>query len=193
MCTAVPSIAESGDVVRARTGPQSGLPGQRSTTPKVDQSIYPGQQSSHLLRAQISVIGASKKKCRRKITSVPLGKARVVREGRDFEHHYLWLLWSYTALEAAETLSKEGIDIEVVDLRTISPLDREAIAESVRKTSKVIVLHEHSRTGGPRRRNRCHHQLKKFSTISTAPSCASPPRILPCRSRRRRRNTSCPS
>jgi len=54
----------------------------------------------------------------------------------------------YTALEAAETLSKEGIDLEVVDLRTISPLDREAIAESVRKTSKVIVLHEHSRTGG---------------------------------------------
>src|ERR1700720_3112598 len=54
----------------------------------------------------------------------------------------------YTALEAAETLSKEGIDVEIVDLRTVSPLDREAITETVRKTSKVIILHEHSRTGG---------------------------------------------
>jgi 2-oxoisovalerate dehydrogenase E1 component beta subunit len=78
---------------------------------------------------------------------VPLGKARVVREGRDLSI-ITYAAMVYTALEAAETLSKEGIDLEVVDLRTISPLDREAIAESVRKTSKVIVLHEHSRTGG---------------------------------------------
>jgi 2-oxoisovalerate dehydrogenase E1 component beta subunit len=78
---------------------------------------------------------------------VPLGKARVVREGRDLSI-ITYAAMVYTALEAAETLCKEGIDIEVVDLRTISPLDHEAIAESVRKTSKVIVLHEHSRTGG---------------------------------------------
>ena len=52
------------------------------------------------------------------------------------------------ALEAAEILSKEGIDIEVVDLRTVSPLDREAIAATVKKTNKVIILHEHARTGG---------------------------------------------
>src|SRR6202163_1959276 len=78
---------------------------------------------------------------------VPLGKARVVREGRDLSI-ITYAAMVYTALEAAETLSKEGIDIEVVDLRTVSPLDREAIAESVRKSSKVIILHEHSRTGG---------------------------------------------
>src|SRR5206468_9086124 len=54
----------------------------------------------------------------------------------------------HTALEAAEVLSKQGIDLEILDLRTISPLDREAIAQTVRKTNKVIVLHEHSRTGG---------------------------------------------
>jgi 2-oxoisovalerate dehydrogenase E1 component beta subunit len=54
----------------------------------------------------------------------------------------------YTALEAAEILSKEGIDLEVVDLRTVSPLDRDAIVQTVRKTNKVILLHEHSRTGG---------------------------------------------
>jgi 2-oxoisovalerate dehydrogenase E1 component beta subunit len=54
----------------------------------------------------------------------------------------------YVALEAAEILSKEGIEMEVVDLRTVSPLDREAIAATVKKTNKVIVLHEHTRTGG---------------------------------------------
>src|SRR5207237_2727362 len=54
----------------------------------------------------------------------------------------------HTALEAAEILAKEGIDLEVLDLRTVAPLDREAILETVRKTNKVIILHEHSRTGG---------------------------------------------
>ncbi len=54
----------------------------------------------------------------------------------------------HTALEAAEILSKEGIDVEILDLRTVSPLDREAIVQTVRKTNKVIILHEHQRTGG---------------------------------------------
>ncbi len=78
---------------------------------------------------------------------VPLGKARIAREGHDLSI-ITYAAMVYTALEAAETLSQEGIDLEIVDLRTISPLDRQAIAETVRKTSKVIVLHEHSRTGG---------------------------------------------
>jgi 2-oxoisovalerate dehydrogenase E1 component beta subunit len=54
----------------------------------------------------------------------------------------------HTALEAAEVLNKDGIDIEILDLRTVSPLDRKAIAQTVKKTNKVIILHEHSRTGG---------------------------------------------
>jgi 2-oxoisovalerate dehydrogenase E1 component beta subunit len=54
----------------------------------------------------------------------------------------------HTALEAAEVLKKDGIDIEILDLRTVSPLDREAIVQTVKKTNKVIILHEHSRTGG---------------------------------------------
>jgi 2-oxoisovalerate dehydrogenase E1 component beta subunit len=54
----------------------------------------------------------------------------------------------FTALEAAEILAKEGIDVEVVDLRTLAPLDREAIANTVRKTNKVILLHEDAKTGG---------------------------------------------
>jgi 2-oxoisovalerate dehydrogenase E1 component beta subunit len=78
---------------------------------------------------------------------VPLGKARIAREGRDLSI-ITYAAMVHTALEAAETLSKEGIDIEIVDLRTIAPLDREAIAATARKTSKVIILHEHARTGG---------------------------------------------
>jgi 2-oxoisovalerate dehydrogenase E1 component beta subunit len=78
---------------------------------------------------------------------VPLGKARIAREGRDLSI-ITYAAMVHTALEAAERLNQEGIDVEIVDLRTISPLDRKAIAETVRKTSKVIILHEHSRTGG---------------------------------------------
>jgi 2-oxoisovalerate dehydrogenase E1 component beta subunit len=52
------------------------------------------------------------------------------------------------ALEAATKLAEEGIEIEVVDLRTLLPLDRETICESAKKTSKVLLLHEDTRTGG---------------------------------------------
>jgi 2-oxoisovalerate dehydrogenase E1 component beta subunit len=78
---------------------------------------------------------------------VPLGKARTAREGRDLSI-ITYAALVHTALEAAEILAREGIETEVLDLRTLSPLDREAIAQTVRKTSKVILLHEHSRTGG---------------------------------------------
>jgi 2-oxoisovalerate dehydrogenase E1 component beta subunit len=54
----------------------------------------------------------------------------------------------HVAVEAAETLAKEGIDAEIVDLRTVAPLDRAAIAKTVSKTNKVILLHEDVRTGG---------------------------------------------
>jgi 2-oxoisovalerate dehydrogenase E1 component beta subunit len=54
----------------------------------------------------------------------------------------------YVALEAAEILAKEGIEIEVLDLRTLAPLDRQAIAATVGKTNKVILLHEDVKTGG---------------------------------------------
>jgi 2-oxoisovalerate dehydrogenase E1 component beta subunit len=54
----------------------------------------------------------------------------------------------HTAIEAAEKLACEGISVEIVDLRTLVPLDDETILSSVRKTSKVIVLHEATETGG---------------------------------------------
>jgi 2-oxoisovalerate dehydrogenase E1 component beta subunit len=79
--------------------------------------------------------------------AVPLGKAAVRREGRDISV-ITYGAMLYVALEAAETLAAEGIELEILDLRTLVPLDEEAVLESVRKTSKVILLHEDTRTGG---------------------------------------------
>jgi 2-oxoisovalerate dehydrogenase E1 component beta subunit len=78
---------------------------------------------------------------------VPIGKAAVRRRGTDLSIITFGAM-VYTALEAAERLQQEGIDVEVVDLRTLLPLDRQAIAETVKKTNKVIILHEATRTGG---------------------------------------------
>jgi 2-oxoisovalerate dehydrogenase E1 component beta subunit len=79
--------------------------------------------------------------------TVPIGKAKVVREGRDLSIiTYGAMVW--TALEAAEKLAAEGCSAEVVDLRTLVPLDRDTICASVRKTSKALLLHEDTRTGG---------------------------------------------
>ena len=79
--------------------------------------------------------------------SVPIGEARVVREGRDVSV-ITYAAMVYVALEGAEILAKEGIELEVVDLRTLLPLDRNAIRATVVKTNRVIVLHEDTKTGG---------------------------------------------
>lgn len=78
---------------------------------------------------------------------VEIGKARTVREGRDLSI-ITFGATVLTALDAAAELEKEGLDVEVIDLRTLAPLDKQAILASVRKTSRAIVLHEASRTGG---------------------------------------------
>jgi 2-oxoisovalerate dehydrogenase E1 component beta subunit len=79
---------------------------------------------------------------------VPIGKAEVAREGT----HLSIFCYGYMrtcALEAAETLaSEDGVEAEVVDLRTLRPLDREAVLGSVRKTGKALVVHEANRFGG---------------------------------------------
>ena len=78
---------------------------------------------------------------------VPIGKAAVRRAGRDLTIvTYGAMLW--TALEAAELLAKDGVSAEVLDLRTLLPLDEEAILASVRRTGKCLILHEDTRTGG---------------------------------------------
>lgn len=79
--------------------------------------------------------------------TVPLGKARVHREGRHLSI-ITYAAMVHTAQKAADILTKEGIEVEILDLRTLSPLDREAIAQTVKKTNKVILLHEDTRTGG---------------------------------------------
>ena len=78
---------------------------------------------------------------------VPIGKAATRREGKDLSI-ITYGAMVYKALEAAAQLEQEGVDAEVIDLRTLAPLDREAIVETVKKTSKVIILHEATRTGG---------------------------------------------
>ncbi len=77
---------------------------------------------------------------------VEIGKARVAREGRDLSVITYGAMLQL-ALEAAGRLEADGIDLEVIDLRTIKPLDQETILASVRKTSRVIVLTEEQLTG----------------------------------------------
>jgi 2-oxoisovalerate dehydrogenase E1 component beta subunit len=79
--------------------------------------------------------------------TVPLGKAAVRREGSDLTI-LSYAAMMYTALDAAAELAKEGIEAEVIDLRTLLPLDRETILKSVKKTSKLLIVHEDTRTGG---------------------------------------------
>lgn len=78
---------------------------------------------------------------------VPLGKADVKREGSDVSI-VTWSGMVPKALAAAGLLEKEGIGAEVVDLRTLVPLDKETILKSVGKTGKVVIVHEAVRTGG---------------------------------------------
>ncbi len=79
---------------------------------------------------------------------VPIGQARVARAGRDLSIiTYAATVWK--ALEAADELEREdGLSVEVLDLRTLLPLDDEAIVASVKKTSRVLIVHEDTRTGG---------------------------------------------
>jgi pyruvate/2-oxoglutarate/acetoin dehydrogenase E1 component len=72
---------------------------------------------------------------------IPIGKADVKRAGKDATVVATSRM-VHQALEAAKTLSNEGIDVEVIDLRTINPLDKETIFKSVEKTSKLVIAHE---------------------------------------------------
>jgi pyruvate dehydrogenase E1 component beta subunit len=79
---------------------------------------------------------------------VPLGRARVAREGTDVTL-IAWGRPYYTAFEAAEKLAADGIECEIVDPRTLRPLDSDTIVESVRKTNRCVIVHEHWPYGGP--------------------------------------------
>jgi 2-oxoisovalerate dehydrogenase E1 component beta subunit len=78
---------------------------------------------------------------------VPIGKARVAREGKDVSIiTYAATVWK--SLDAAAELEKEGISVEVIDLRSLAPMDDEAIVATVKKTNRVLIVHEDTRTGG---------------------------------------------
>jgi 2-oxoisovalerate dehydrogenase E1 component beta subunit len=78
---------------------------------------------------------------------VPIGPAVVRRQGGNLSC-FAWGLMTHYCLEAALELERDGVDVEIVDLRTLAPLDRDTILASVRKTGKALVVHEDNLTGG---------------------------------------------
>jgi len=79
--------------------------------------------------------------------TIPLGEARIAREGRQVTV-IAWSAMVHTALEAAEKGAARGFDLEVIDLRTLVPFDQERILASVKKTGRVVIVHEAPRTSG---------------------------------------------
>src|SRR5512132_3316134 len=80
-------------------------------------------------------------------STVPIGKAAVAREGRDVTV-VAWGAMLYECLEAANQAAEQGVDVEVLDLRTLWPLDIDAVIASVKKTGRVVVVHEAPKTCG---------------------------------------------
>jgi 2-oxoisovalerate dehydrogenase E1 component beta subunit len=79
--------------------------------------------------------------------AIPLGKAVIRRPGSDLTI-VTYAAMLHASLEAAAELATQGIEAEVIDLRTLAPLDRDTIFNSVRRTSKLLIVHEDVRTGG---------------------------------------------
>ena len=78
---------------------------------------------------------------------LPLGTARVARSGRDATI-VSWGVGVHWALEVAEERAEEGVELEVIDLRTLVPWDRDTVLQSLARTNRLLVLHEATRTGG---------------------------------------------
>ncbi|PSQ34987.1 alpha-ketoacid dehydrogenase subunit beta [Halobacteriales archaeon QS_9_70_65] len=79
--------------------------------------------------------------------TVELGEAAVRREGTDLSL-FTWGAMTRPSIEAAEAVADDGVDVEVVDLRTLSPMDAETVVESFKKTGRAVVVHEAPKTGG---------------------------------------------
>jgi pyruvate/2-oxoglutarate/acetoin dehydrogenase E1 component len=79
--------------------------------------------------------------------TIPIGEAKVLKEGTDVSI-FAWSAMVHLAQQVLPTLEKEGVDAELVDLRTLLPLDRKAIVKSAAKTGRVVIVHEAPKTGG---------------------------------------------
>jgi 2-oxoisovalerate dehydrogenase E1 component beta subunit len=129
------------------------LPGVKVVTPSTSRDAKGLLKSA--IRDQDPVIFLEPKRLYRSVKEevpddeflIEIGKARIARQGQDVS------IFTYggmvpTSLQAAEELSKKGVDAEVMDLRTLSPLDKEAVLTSFRKTGRAVIVHEASRTCG---------------------------------------------
>ncbi|QYR19983.1 alpha-ketoacid dehydrogenase subunit beta [Paenibacillus sp. sptzw28] len=130
-----------------------GTPGLKIIAP------YTAYDAKGLLKAAVRdpdpVIFFENKRCYKLIVgdvphddyTVPIGKANVLREGDDITV-ISYSLPLYFALEAAQELAEEGINAHILDLRTLQPLDKEAVLKAARRTGKVLIIHEDNKFGG---------------------------------------------
>jgi len=131
----------------------SHVPGLRVVVPSMPADAHGLLKAS--IRDPDPVLFLEHKKVYRLVTEdvpgsdhlLPIGPAAVRREGTNLSC-FAWGLMTHYCLQAAEDVSGDGISVEVVDLRTLIPLDRESIVASVRKTGKAMVVHEDNLTGG---------------------------------------------
>jgi len=130
-----------------------GTPGLKIVAP------YTAYDAKGLLKAAVRdpdpVLFFENKKCYKLVVGdvpetdyvVPIGEANVLREGDDITV-ISYSLPLHFAMEAAEELAQEGISAHILDLRTLQPLDKNAILEAVRRTGKVLIIHEDNKFGG---------------------------------------------
>jgi 2-oxoisovalerate dehydrogenase E1 component beta subunit len=131
----------------------NGIPGLKIVTPSTPYDVKGLLKAA--IRDEDPVLFFEHKRCYRLIKgevpeddyTLPIGKADVKREGTDVTVISYGLTLHF-ALQAAEQLEKEGISVHVLDLRTLLPLDKEAILEAAAKTGKVLIVHEDNKTGG---------------------------------------------
>ena len=106
--------------------------------------------------------------------TVPLGKASVVREGKHATV-VSYALMLHRSLDAAEKLAQEGIEVEVIDLRTLAPYDKETILRSVEKTARAVVVYESARTMGVGAEIAAMIAEEGFSSLDAPVRRVSPP------------------